>query len=132
MPGTSYQQSFPRLLAFWCQQPAATGGMTTLADTRSVFGAVPAGIRARFEAEGVRYIRRFGTGLGLSWPETFGSSDRAHVEEYCRRHGLTCAWDGARLTTTARRPTSIQNPVRCFVVQPRTAVPPAVAARRGP
>src|SRR5262249_8210112 len=39
-------------------------------------------------------------GFGLSWQEVFQTSDKAAVEEHCRRNDIECEWkDGDRLRT---------------------------------
>jgi alpha-ketoglutarate-dependent taurine dioxygenase len=108
----SYQASFPAALVFCCLAPAATGGATPLADTRQVLAAIPPDVLAPFAERGVLYVRNFGGGLGLSWPEVFQTSRREEVDAYCRRHGITAQWrpDGG-LRTRQVRPAVAVHPV---------------------
>jgi alpha-ketoglutarate-dependent taurine dioxygenase len=100
----SYQASFPALLLFCCLAPAARGGATPLADTRQVLARIPRRVLARFAEHGVMYVRNFGGGLGLSWPEAFQTTRRDEVDDYCRRRGMTAEWraDGGLRTRQVR------------------------------
>jgi alpha-ketoglutarate-dependent taurine dioxygenase len=87
----SYSSSWPRQILFLCMQPAARGGETPIADSRLVYAAISPSIRTSFEKNGVLYIRNYGD-MGLAWQETFQTSCRADVEEYCRSHNIRCEW----------------------------------------
>ena len=57
------------------------------------------------------YVRNFGEGVGLPWQSVFQTSDKAALEDYCRRNGMSLTWkDGDRLRvshvcqSTARHP----------------------------
>jgi alpha-ketoglutarate-dependent taurine dioxygenase len=41
---------------------------------------------------GLMYVRNFGGGLDVPWPEVFNTSDRREVETYCREQGIHCEW----------------------------------------
>ncbi|MFX0592798.1 TauD/TfdA family dioxygenase [Melissospora conviva] len=97
----AYTSVWPRRLFFYSHVPAQTGGETPLADSHAVWQRIPAEIRERFERHGVRYVRNYRTGLGVSWQETFSGMDRAGVEEFCRERGITYEWlDGGDLRTS--------------------------------
>jgi alpha-ketoglutarate-dependent taurine dioxygenase len=38
------------------------------------------------------YVRNFGAGLDVPWPQVFGTEDRTRVESYCREQGIDCEW----------------------------------------
>lgn len=96
----SYTDAWPALLFLACVLPSETGGETPLADSARVYARIPPGIRARFERDGVMYVRNFGQGLDLSWQEVFQTSDRAQVDAYCKAHGIAAEWlGGERLRT---------------------------------
>ncbi|WP_245778325.1 TauD/TfdA family dioxygenase [Lentzea xinjiangensis] len=107
----SYQRAFPRRLVFCCLRPPATGGATTLADTRRVLGRIRPEVLAGFAEHGVRYVRNYGTGLGMSWQEAFQTQQRADVEEYCREQDLEVEWgERDRLRTSQVRPALAVHP----------------------
>jgi len=107
----SYSHNWPALVFFYCDVPAGSGGATPLASERTVLPRLPADIRARFQRDGVRYIRNFGAGLDLPWQEVFQTTDRAEVEAYCRRSGTEWEWIGTDgLRTTAIRQATARHP----------------------
>ena len=55
----AYMPAFPRLVAFYCRQPADAGGETPICDMRRVTARVPAALRERFAERGVMYLRTF-------------------------------------------------------------------------
>jgi Taurine catabolism dioxygenase TauD, TfdA family len=57
------------------------------------------------------YVRNFGDGFGLSWPEVFGTTSRAEVEAYCRANGIEAEWKGGgRLRTRQVRRAAARHP----------------------
>jgi alpha-ketoglutarate-dependent taurine dioxygenase len=99
----SYSDTWPSILFFLCQTAAETGGATPIADSRSVFGLIPAEVRQRF-AGGVLYARSFRDGIGLSWQEAFQTASRAEVEAYCILHNQELEWTNDGLRTRHIRP----------------------------
>ncbi|MGW6979867.1 TauD/TfdA family dioxygenase [Streptomyces sp. NPDC054932] len=100
----SYQAVWPNTLYFYCVEPPLTRGATPLADIREVYGAIDPEVRGEFERRGWRVVRNFHADFGVPWQETFGTEDRAAVEEYCRGKGLLPEWraDGGLRTTAVR------------------------------
>jgi alpha-ketoglutarate-dependent taurine dioxygenase len=91
---------------------AASGGETPIADTRKVLARISASVRNKFIADGYRYVRNFGNGLGLSWQTAFQTGDRRAVEDYCRRNDIEWEWKGGdRLRTSQVRPVLARHPV---------------------
>jgi non-ribosomal peptide synthase protein (TIGR01720 family) len=108
---SSHQQTFPGKILFCCQIAALRGGETPLVDGRRIYGRLPDRLRQRFEKDGVMYVRNFTEGLDVSWQEFFRSSDRAQVEERCRREGVEFEWIGDHgLRTRQRRPAVVRHP----------------------
>ena len=103
----SFNRIWPATLAFACARPADRGGETTVVDGMRVLERLPSDVVAKFEREGVRYVRRFIPGLGLPWTVVFGTDDREVVERRCTEDGLDWSWDGDILTTATRRPAVI-------------------------
>lgn len=90
----SYAARWPRTLWFFCVTPAVKGGATPLADNRVVYRSIPEKVRERFERSGVRYVRNFGTGVGLDWRIAFRVDDRASLATVAERDGLDLEWRG--------------------------------------
>lgn len=96
----SYSHNWPTKLWFYCEQPAARGGRTPLADDRKVFRLIDPKIKELFTRKRVMYVRNYGEGVDMPWQEVFGTEERAAVEEYCRRAHTGYEWiDGNRLRT---------------------------------
>jgi hypothetical protein len=103
----SYSAKWPARLFFSCLQPAETGGETLLADSRQILKKMDKAIVEEVMARGITYIRNLhgGEGLGPSWQETFETSDKEKVMEYCRSYGIRAEWrgrNGLRLVQSAR------------------------------
>lgn len=100
----SYASDWPRLLFFYCEQPAARGGQTTLVDGRDLLSSLPPELVDRFAARRLRYLRAFhATGaLGRSWQDTYGTHDRIEVETRIRAAGSQFTWraDGCLQVST--------------------------------
>jgi hypothetical protein len=95
----SYATSWPEHLLFYCGRPAEQGGQTVLADCAEVYRAIPAGIRAEFEAKDWMYVRNLRGSAGLDWQQVFQTTSRADVASYCRANDIELEWrdQGARL-----------------------------------
>lgn len=107
----SYQQTWPLKIFFLCETPAREGGETPIADCRRVLQRIAPEVRDRFTEKQWMVVRNFGEGLGLDWPTVFQTTDRAEVEEYCRRSGIDVEWrHGGRLRTRAVRPAIARHP----------------------
>lgn len=108
----SYTLNWMMKLWFYCDQPATQGGATPLADSRRILNRLDAQICEAFETRHIMYVRNYGVGLGLSWPEAFQTDDRSAVQSYCDQNDIQCEWlDGERLRTRQVRPAIRQHPV---------------------
>jgi alpha-ketoglutarate-dependent taurine dioxygenase len=117
----SYALEFPGLLLFACLEAPSVGGVTGVAEARTVLDALPADLVRRFEDEGWLLARSYNEDIGASYEEAFGAVDRAGVEDYCRAHAIEFEWqpDG-ELRTRQRRPAVVRHPVtgqRCWFNQ---------------
>jgi alpha-ketoglutarate-dependent taurine dioxygenase len=99
----SHVSTWPERLFFWCQQAAAHGGETPIADVREVLARVPPETRSRAREQGIIYQRSFGYGLGFRWQDVFATEDRLVAEDYFRRSDMTWTWDGPRLRVRYHR-----------------------------
>jgi alpha-ketoglutarate-dependent taurine dioxygenase len=100
----SYVATAPRLLAFACVTPPATGGITGLVDSRAVLDELPADLVARFTRYGWRLDRRYTSLVGTRWQDAFGTEDPAGVDRYCADNGVQASWqaDGTLHTSQTR------------------------------
>lgn len=107
----SYKKEFPMKLFFYCMHPGSEGGETPIADCRKVFHRIDEGIKAKFLQKKWMYVRNFTAGVGVSWQESFNTSQREEVEAYCRDHDISCVWqDDDSLTTTQVREPLLSHP----------------------
>jgi alpha-ketoglutarate-dependent taurine dioxygenase len=109
----SYTRNWPMKVSFFAQQIAERGGETPIADCRKVYDAILPEIRECFERKGLIYVRNYGTGLDLTWQEVFQTSNKAMVEDYCRRSGMEFEWIGADQLRTRQK-------ARVIETHPRT------------
>lgn len=89
----SKNRSWPRLIWFYCMTAATSGGATPIADNRRVLAEISESTRAAFAELGVKYVRRLGLGLGLSWQKVLGTDKPDEVEARCDELGLQHRWD---------------------------------------
>lgn len=108
----SYAAGWPMKIAFFCQQPATSGGQTPIADSRRVYARIDPEVRQQFTAKQVMYIRNYGQGIDLPWETVFQTADRAEVEAYCRRTRIEWEWgEGDQLRTRQVRQAVVQHPL---------------------
>jgi alpha-ketoglutarate-dependent taurine dioxygenase len=90
----SYSAKWPNKLFFSCLQPAASGGETLLADSRTILERMNKDIVAEIQERGITYIRNLhsGRGMGPSWQDTFETSSKQQLEEYCTAYGINYEW----------------------------------------
>ncbi|HEX8190600.1 MAG TPA: TauD/TfdA family dioxygenase [Pyrinomonadaceae bacterium] len=106
----SFNYSWPGKIWFCCVEPAREGGETPVVDSRRVYELLDPRLRERFEARGVRYVRNYGTGLGLDWRAVFQTEDRREVEAKCAAQHMEFEWKpGDRLRTSCVRPAVIRH-----------------------
>jgi alpha-ketoglutarate-dependent taurine dioxygenase len=107
----SYAHHWPRKILFYCDVAPLARGCTPIVRASTFMARLDARIRQKFLEKKVMYVRNYGEGVDLSWQDTFQTTDRAVVEEYCRQAGMTTEWrDGDRLRTRAVRHAVIDHP----------------------
>jgi len=99
----SYSRSWPMRLAFFSLQVAEQGGETPIADSRRIYDAINKDVRECFVRKGLMYVRNYGTGLDLPWNEVFQTTNRALVEDYCRKASMEFEWIGDSQLRTRQR-----------------------------
>lgn len=109
----SYSHQWPERLFFCCVIPAASGGETMVADSREILRRLDPDLVEEFSRRQVEYIRNLhgGNGLGPSWQDTFETSDRRTVEDFCTQSGMRHEWrpDGG-LRVRQTRPAVARHP----------------------
>jgi hypothetical protein len=115
----SYLSRMPRHLFFWCRQPSARGGATTLVYGRRVLARLdPRRIEPLLSGP-LRIRRRHARPSGLRdpfelkpWPSLFGTDDRDLARQRAEELGyeVRFAWDGA-LTLEQSQPAVRHHPV---------------------
>lgn len=109
----SYSGQWPARLLFYCAQAPATGGATPVVDGERWLASLDPEVRDAFAA-GLRYTQNLhdGFGFGRSWPDTFETDDRAHVEKVLRAQDCEWEWkpDGG-LRILQRRAATTRHPV---------------------
>jgi alpha-ketoglutarate-dependent taurine dioxygenase len=107
----SYVATWPMKVLFFCLTPPAQRGETPIADVRKVYARLRPEIVERFREKGWMLVRNFDEGMSLPWQSSFGTSDRATVESYCRAAQIACEWKpGDRLRTRQVRPAVAKHP----------------------
>ncbi|MBT6491538.1 MAG: TauD/TfdA family dioxygenase [Deltaproteobacteria bacterium] len=118
----AYLPGAPPFVSFFCQQPASSGGRTSLVCGKALYEQMPRSIRESFESKGIKYsrvyrppglARRFGIQhpLAVSWSDVFESDDPSEVERRCLEKALTVRWrDGGVLETSIVLPAVIKHP----------------------
>jgi alpha-ketoglutarate-dependent taurine dioxygenase len=91
--------AWPARISFFCETPPESGGETPILDCRRVLPLLEPATRALFESRRVSYIRNLRSkerlGVGKTWQDAFGTTDRAQVEELLRRSGTEFRWNAA-------------------------------------
>lgn len=107
----SYSPVFPLRLFLYCDVPATTGGETPIGSNRLLLEGARDDVREAFARRRIMYVRNYGEGFGLPWQTVFQTTDRAHVEAYCRSVGIQVEWkSGERLRTRQIGPALMRHP----------------------
>lgn len=107
----SFNAEWPDLIAFCSMLPAASGGETTLIDSRQMMKMLDPGLVREFTERQVCYVRTMGLGVGRSWQQVFRTQSRAEAEQKCRAQGFAWEWlDEDVLQTRCVRPAVITHP----------------------
>ena len=78
-----YAPAIPDLIAFYCQAPAKTGGLTTFHDGAEVFALLDSPARGFFESHRMRWRLRIRRPL---WHRVFGLRSQDQVRAFCEQH----------------------------------------------
>ncbi|MFC3574136.1 TauD/TfdA family dioxygenase [Streptomyces yaanensis] len=108
----TYWTAWPQKLFFCCVTAPTVGGETPIADNRRIKERIPAPLRERLERSGVRYVRNYNSGFGLTWQEAYQTSSREEVDRYAAENDTVTEWlDEDHLRTVQIRPAVRPHPV---------------------
>lgn len=110
----SYSNIYPKKIFFCCQNPASTGGQTTVGDCKKALELIDPEVVKAFDEKEIIYIRNLhsGGGLGPSWQEAFETEDKDFMEAYCKENGIEVSWKANGIVRlTQRRPAIRKHPV---------------------
>lgn len=91
----AYLPNYPRKVFFFCQSAATEGGEVPINDIRQSVRLIPEAIRDRFRQRGIRYHRRLSrlsSNGEMGWMDTFGTQDKAKVEQHLAASGHRHHW----------------------------------------
>ncbi|RUT04339.1 hypothetical protein DSM106972_045670 [Dulcicalothrix desertica PCC 7102] len=89
---SSHLHQFPLKIWFFCVQPAARGGETPIVDCRKAYQLLNPKLREKLEKQQLMYVRNYIEGLDVSWQEFFRTTDKAVVENYCKKARIEFEW----------------------------------------
>jgi alpha-ketoglutarate-dependent taurine dioxygenase len=102
----SYSHKWPRKLFFCCIVAPREQGETPVADSRVILKNLDSAVVEEFTRKGVKYIRNLhgGRGVGPSWQDTFETTDKTVVKQYCADATSDVQWlvDGGLKLTQVR------------------------------
>lgn len=90
----SYSYKWPAKIFFCCTIPAESGGETPIADCRKILTVMNPDLVEEIERKKIVYIRNLhgGAGLGPSWQDTFETTSKAEVENFCTTANIKYQW----------------------------------------
>lgn len=108
---SSHMHRWPMKIIFYCVKPAERYGATPILDCRKTYQIIDPAIIRRMTEKKLMYVRNFIDGLDITWQQFFQTSDKARVEEYCRKASIDFNWKGENhLTTRQICPAVVQHP----------------------
>ncbi|RZL08351.1 MAG: amino acid adenylation domain-containing protein, partial [Rubrivivax sp.] len=109
---SAHLERWPRKQWFFCELPSPVGGATPIVDGREMLRRLPADLLARFERDGLLYVRTFTDKLDVSWRDFFKTEQRHEVEARLHAAGIAFQWLAQdELQTRTRCPAVITHPV---------------------
>jgi alpha-ketoglutarate-dependent taurine dioxygenase len=109
----SYADRYPSRLFFCCLAEPASGGETTLGDSRRILAHVDPQVVDAFRRRGLRYVRNLSAaaGSGYSWQDALETHDPQVAEQRCRAIGADFRWgEGGMLHMSQLRPATAVHP----------------------
>jgi alpha-ketoglutarate-dependent taurine dioxygenase len=109
----AYLPDYPRKIFIFCESAALEGGEVPVNDIRDTVRIIPEHIKDAFRELGVRYHRSLARTSGsgaMGWADTFGTDDKALVEQQLTASGYECQWSGEDLRYHYRRDAFLAHP----------------------
>ena len=108
----AYNSFWPMNILFYCEQPPEVDGATTVCNSSRLLAALDPAIRDAFERKKLRYLRNFSNDMPYkNIADTFGTTDRATIDAFCAKTGVTPTWRSSdRLTLTQDAPAIRRHP----------------------
>jgi alpha-ketoglutarate-dependent taurine dioxygenase len=103
-----YSHTRPDLVWFYCINPAAANGETTLCDGGEILAQLSPATRRQFEENDILYRRNFSKSV---WQSSYQTDDVAELEAFCRANNLelTVHADGG-ISTAYRASAIVRSP----------------------
>lgn len=89
---SSYSRSWPRYIGFFCLKPSSSGGQTPIAREGDIIKCINPEALEKFRNSGVKYVRNFTKGLGLSWQKAYQVDDKEQVEKILKDKKMEFEW----------------------------------------
>src|SRR5438067_13669292 len=93
---SSHMHRWPMKIWFYCVKAAERGGATPIIECRKIYQTLDPKIITRLTEKKLMYVRNFIDGLDVSWQQFFQTSDKARVEDYCRKASIGWEWQGEK------------------------------------
>ena len=111
----SYHSFSPHYVAFYCAEPADSGGATSISDGRAFGRSMEAqadAVMRELDDKGVLFVRNYNRFNSKSWRDTWHTTDKAELEQKLRDAKADWEWvDDDWLRTRQKRPALIRDPV---------------------
>src|SRR3990167_5002276 len=96
----SYLKNSPSRIAFFCTQPAISGGYSTLGNMRYVTDIIAPDVMKKFKTHGLQLCRSLPSlktindkpGVQKAWSEVFSTTNRDQVDEISKHKGWCTEW----------------------------------------
>jgi alpha-ketoglutarate-dependent taurine dioxygenase len=95
----SHLDQWPLKQMFFCVTAADRGGETPLVDCRAIYRNLDSQVLRQFIEKKLIYLRNFIDGFDVGWREFFKTSEKAVVEDLCRRAKMDFEWKENGLRT---------------------------------
>lgn len=89
---SSYSKVWPRHIGFFCLIPSLVGGETPIMREQLVVDDMSDSSLQKFNERGVRYVRNFTRGLGLTWQKSYQVDTKEEAEQIIKDQGMEFTW----------------------------------------
>jgi alpha-ketoglutarate-dependent taurine dioxygenase len=92
----AYLPNYPRLILFFCESAATSGGEVPVNDIRETAAILPEDVKQAFRDKGIRYHRHLARNSSngeMGWVDTFRTEDRDVIARHLTASGYDFDWD---------------------------------------